>query len=221
MSWIETLSLWRHVVLMDLLRYAIPAGLGFLVFRVWLGRAIAHRRTQARCPRRSQIWRAVGASRSTVFLFSLVGLGTVLAARAGHTRIYTDFAERGAAYALLSFAAIVVLHDAYFYWTHRLLHLPGVFERVHRVLSNVIGHIGFELHPRWFASHPLTRWMTTTTHHDLHHQYFHGNYGLYFTWWDEIAGTTRGDYSARFAENTSRVRAGTRAVPDVEDGAVV
>jgi len=89
---------------------------------------------------------------------------------------------------------------------------------VFMILRNVIGHLGFELHPRWFASHPATRWITTTTHHDLHHQHFHGNYGLYFTWWDDLAGTTREDYTARFAEITSGGRAAP-ALESAEDGA--
>jgi sterol desaturase/sphingolipid hydroxylase (fatty acid hydroxylase superfamily) len=32
----------------------------------------------------------------------------------------------------------------------------------------------------------------------MHHQYFKGNYGLYFLFWDRIMGTLREDYDARF-----------------------
>jgi len=32
---------------------------------------------------------------------------------------------------VISFPLIMVLHDAYFYWTHRLFHLRGVFKPVH------------------------------------------------------------------------------------------
>lgn len=35
------------------------------------------------------------------------------------------------AYALLTVAALDVLHDAWFYWTHRLLHWGPVYSRVH------------------------------------------------------------------------------------------
>jgi sterol desaturase/sphingolipid hydroxylase (fatty acid hydroxylase superfamily) len=46
---------------------------------------------------------------------------------------------------------------------------------------------------------PLFDWLTTTTHHDLHHAQAGWNYGLYFTWWDRLMGTEHPEYHARFA----------------------
>ena len=43
----------------------------------------------------------------------------------------------------------------------------------------------------------------------MHHQYFKGNYGLYFTWWDRIMHTTHKDYDMRFkqvSEETMQLR---------------
>lgn len=39
----------------------------------------------------------------------------------------------GVAYALLTIALLDYLHDAWFYWTHRLLHWGPVYTRVHHV----------------------------------------------------------------------------------------
>jgi Delta7-sterol 5-desaturase len=70
-----------------------------------------------------------------------------------------------------------------------------------QLVRNAMGHSGFELHPRWWLSSPLTRWINTTTHHDLHHSgSFNKNYGLYFTWWDRLMGTEHPRYAERFAE---------------------
>jgi Delta7-sterol 5-desaturase len=49
---------------------------------------------------------------------------------------------------------------------------------------NVNGHLGYELLPysswrKWWGS-----WLTTSTHHNMHHQYFKSNYGLYLRFWD-------------------------------------
>ena len=49
-----------------------------------------------------------------------------------------------------------------------------------------------------------TRWHTTTTHHDLHHRDFRGNYGLYFAWWDTLLGTEHPDYRRAFDTVTQR-----------------
>ena len=45
---------------------------------------------------------------------------------------------------------------------------------------------------------PLLRYVTTTTHHDLHHSSGRYNYGLYFTWWDRWMGTEHPEYVRRF-----------------------
>jgi Delta7-sterol 5-desaturase len=61
-------------------------------------------------------------------------------------------------------------------------------------------------------STPLTRWINTTTHHDLHHSGgFNHNYGLYFTWWDKWMGTEHPHYAERFHTVVSRTPAPARA----------
>ncbi|GEM_PF-3572047 len=37
----------------------------------------------------------------------------------------------------------------------------------------------------------------------MHHQYFKGNYGLYFTFWDRMMNTLQKDYDGRFENVTS------------------
>lgn len=76
------------------------------------------------------------------------------------------------------------------------------------ILRNAMGHAGLELHPRGWASHPLLKWISTTTHHDMHHgTSFNHNYGFYFTWWDKMMGTEHPDYVARFDAVTDLHRA--------------
>ena len=70
--------------------------------------------------------------------------------------------------------------------------------------NDVYGHLGFALYPKKFNSHWFGRWMNTSISHNLHHQYFKGNYGLYFTIWDRPMGTLRKDYDKKFNEVTQR-----------------
>ena len=72
------------------------------------------------------------------------------------------------------------------------------------IVRNVMGHAGVELHAAIFAPGRALGWLTTTTHHDLHHQTGRLNYGLYFTWWDRVMGTEHPDYAQRFHEARSR-----------------
>jgi sterol desaturase/sphingolipid hydroxylase (fatty acid hydroxylase superfamily) len=83
------------------------------------------------------------------------------------------------------------------------MHESAVFAwLVYMIGMNVIGHLGIELYPRWFTRR-WTRWISTSTHHNLHHRDFTGNYGLYFTWWDRIMGTEHPAYRDTFARVTS------------------
>jgi Delta7-sterol 5-desaturase len=87
-----------------------------------------------------------------------------------------------------------------------------------QITRNAMGHAGVELMPRWWLSTPLTRWINTTTHHDLHHNGgFNKNYGLYFTFWDKIMGTEHPKYAESFARVVAPVASshsqGTMASP--------
>jgi Delta7-sterol 5-desaturase len=69
---------------------------------------------------------------------------------------------------------------------------------------NVYGHLGFELYPKSFNKHWLGKWINTSVSHNQHHQYFKGNYGLYFTFWDRWMGTLRPDYDSAFNKLKAR-----------------
>ncbi len=66
------------------------------------------------------------------------------------------------------------------------------------IIYNVYGHLGWELYPKGFSKHWLGKWINTSVNHNMHHQYFKGNYGLYFLFWDRLMGTIRPDYEERF-----------------------
>ena len=63
---------------------------------------------------------------------------------------------------------------------------------------NVYGHLGWELYPKGFEKTLLGKWINTSVSHNLHHQYFKGNYGLYFMFWDKWMGTVSANYDAKF-----------------------
>ncbi len=245
MSWSSAIETLGFELVSNFLRYFLVAAPLFVAF--WVFDPCPARRIQQRRPSSLRIRSELWWSLSTVTVFSLVGLLNTLAVRAGWTRVYFDVAEKGAAGFVSSLVLMVLLHDTYFYWTHRLLHHPVFFERFHRlhhlsttptpwaaysfhpvealiqagvfplivflipahpvalllfllymIVRNVLGHLGVEIFPRGFAARVSTRWHTTTTHHDLHHRDFRGNYGLYFAWWDRMLGTEHPEYRRAF-----------------------
>lgn len=75
----------------------------------------------------------------------------------------------------------------------------------HMIIRNVMGHAGHELFPAGWVDNPLTNWIATTTHHDLHHSSGH-NFGFYFTFWDKWMGTEHPRYKQEFRKNAQPIR---------------
>ena len=244
---LAALPAWPVILAAHLLLIVVPAGAAFLALYAWKGNPFRGRKIQPGFAPSHAIRREVFYSLLTAFIFALNGVFIYVAMANGWTLIYSDFADYGWFYGAFSLAVTIVLHDAYFYWTHRLMHHPRLFDRFHRlhheshspspwaayafapleaviqamfltilifvlplhvtviylfmlhmIVRNVIGHSGFELFPRGMPGHAVFGVLTTITHHDLHHSSKGYNYGLYFTWWDRLAGTEHPKYREAF-----------------------
>jgi Delta7-sterol 5-desaturase len=77
-----------------------------------------------------------------------------------------------------------------------LLQLWGLFD-------NLKAHLGYELYPAWWNKSFL-RFLTSSTHHNMHHSKFNGNYGLHFRIWDKLLKTEFEDYESTFQEIQTR-----------------
>lgn len=73
-------------------------------------------------------------------------------------------------------------------------------------IINVYGHLGYEIMPRFIRKTAIFGIINTSTHHNLHHSRFNGNYGLYFRIWDRMMGTEIPDYVDQFDQIGRRDR---------------
>ena len=92
----------------------------------------------------------------------------------------------------------------------------GLF-MLHQIFRNTLLHAGYELWPARANGKPWLDWLTTTTHHDLHHAQAGWNYAPWFTWWDRWLGTEHPEYHVRYAVTARRpllMRPGSQPVPD-------
>lgn len=235
-------------------KYFLIAGPAFVIFYVFLRKKIAYKKIQANFPKRSHYLREIFFSTLSIIIFSVPPLLMLYSDRIRpHTTFYTDISEYGWVYAVIAFPLMLLIHDTYFYWMHRLLHHPKLFRLFHLVhhksnnpspwaayafhpleaimeslifviflftipvhtihltlffifslVYNVYGHLGFELYPAGFNTHWIGKWFNTSVCHNMHHQYFKGNYGLYFTLWDRAMGTLDPNYDAVFSSVTTR-----------------
>lgn len=237
------------------IRYSLFAGLAWwLAYKLFKTRWW-HRKIVPAMPATAEVRREMLWSLSSIAIFGLVGALTITAAKQGWTQLYWRIDARGWGWFVGSIAAAIFLHDAWFYWTHRLMHLPRLFPIFHRVhhlsrnptpwaaysfhpleavvqasifplvaflipihpvgftlvmlwqiVFNVLGHTGYEFHPRGLMDVWLKRILNTPTNHIQHHEAMRGNYGLYFNIWDRLMGTNHERYEERFREVTGRAR---------------
>ena len=215
-------------------RYLVTSGL----FAAWTARRFPGRLAgQAGQMRREIYWSLASAA--------IYGVPAGIVAwgwrTSGWTRIYTDAAAYPWWWMPVSVLAFLLLHDTWFYWTHRLMHRPWWFKRMHAVhhdsrpptawaamsfhpwealsgaivipllvfvvpihvamlglvlgimtLMGVTNHMGWEMFPARLVKGNAGKWLITASHHELHHQKYRCNYGLYFRHWDRLCGTDRG-----------------------------
>ena len=224
------------------MRYFILAGIAFGIFYGIKKRAWEYKRIQAIFPKGKDYLREVAYSCLTFMIFATGAAFLFTPSLLPYTKLYFGN-EYGMGYFVCSFGIMLLLHDTYFYWMHRLMHRPKLFKPVHLVhhkstnpspwaafafhpleailefgiifllifiipvhrnafilflismtAYNVYGHLGYELYPKNFQRHWLGKWINTSVNHNMHHKYFKGNYGLYFTFWDRIMGTLHPNY---------------------------
>jgi sterol desaturase/sphingolipid hydroxylase (fatty acid hydroxylase superfamily) len=250
MTWDQYFAILQNISLRYFLFAGIAFLIGYLLFRRWL----SYKKIQQRFPKSKDYIREIAYSVVTMLFFAFFPLLLIKnPAIEPYTTHYTKIEEYGWVYFLGAFPLMFMIHDTYFYWTHRFMHHPKVFRIFHLVhhqstnpspwaayafhpleaiieagiipvflftipihnvhlpiffllsiIYNVYGHTGYELYPKGFSKNWFGKWINTSVNHNLHHQYFKGNYGLYFLFWDRMLGTIRKDYDERFEEVKGR-----------------
>jgi len=125
------LQAWPAIWLVDLLRYLVPAAAVALAISRLPAAWRSRRSVRTRPPEPAQGRREFAHSMLTVLIFSANGALILAGVQAGVLRLYTDIASHGWTYAAASLAVLVLAHDTWFYWTHRLLHRRWLFRRAH------------------------------------------------------------------------------------------
>jgi Delta7-sterol 5-desaturase len=73
------------------------------------------------------------------------------------------------------------------------------------LLDNIKSHLGYEFYPAKLNKTWLN-FITSSTHHNMHHAKFNGNYGRHFRIWDRLLGTEFKDYEAEYDKIQERKR---------------
>lgn len=141
--------IWMAYII-SALRYSLFAGLSYMLFYVWKKKVFRKFKIQAADPKKSVINIELRNSGITIIIFASVItllMGTKIN---DYTLMYHHFGEHSVKYFIFSVLAAILLHDTYFYWTHRLMHWKRIFPYVHYVhhkSHNPTPLAAFSFHP--------------------------------------------------------------------------
>ncbi|MEO6613594.1 MAG: sterol desaturase family protein [Chitinophagaceae bacterium] len=240
---------WWAILLMlvfNTARYILVPGIAYLICYHSPSSWVKKFKIQPAMPGKKQMRHELLYSFSSILIFSVILVAGYLLYINNHTTLYTDIHQYGYGYFFLSLVLMIILHDTYFYWVHRLLHTRWFFKKIHRVhhrsanptplaanafhplealilglivfplitiwpvhilalllfnsivvVTNVVGHLGFEFMPARLRHSSPGKYISSSTHHNLHHQKSNKNFGLYFTFWDALMKTLQADRSGQ------------------------
>lgn len=228
------LSIFSFLVVKFILMFVLP----YFVFWVWFPIKFKRFKIQTVERQKPQTKLELAYTSITFLIQTLAFLLIYIGVEKNIFPMYEGFGSHGYVTELIAFLGYVFIYDAYFYWTHRLMHQGWLYKKVHVIhhrslnptpftsfsfhpietlinlfyffpivyffpmsfelflflvvltdISNLGGHLGYELLPRrsrtaWWGS-----WLTTPTHHNMHHQFSKSNFGLYWNGWDEYFKT--------------------------------
>ncbi|RYZ46631.1 MAG: sterol desaturase, partial [Chitinophagaceae bacterium] len=113
-------------------RYFIIAGIFFILFYVLLKNRKKAKKLQPQSPKKADYAREIGYSILTICIFAAAPILLLhVPSIAKHTTFYRDIQEHGRLYFFLAFPLMFIIHDAYFYWAHRLMHHKKLFKTFH------------------------------------------------------------------------------------------
>ena len=118
---------------LNLLRYFIIAGFAFVLFYKFFPKTFANNKIQARLAKGKDFLREIRQSMQTTVIISLIAILFLKSPIKEYTAIYKDIADYPLWWIPVSTLIALIVHDAYFYWMHRLIHHPKLFKHVHLV----------------------------------------------------------------------------------------
>ncbi len=132
-------------------RYILIAGSIFLFFYVVFKNKILAKKIQNVLPKNKDYLREIAYSISTILIFGLIILNIIGNPTVRpYTKIYDDIAEYGWVYYFAAFPVMLIIHDTYFYWTHRIMHHKSIFKifhLVHHQSTNPSPWAAYAFHP--------------------------------------------------------------------------
>lgn len=131
---------WTHFILTFFvltgaifLRYILMAGVFYYLINIKYASRLQHRKISRRPGRHRQYLGEIFYSLMASGLFAVLGTLVLYSWQKGGTAIYVQLSEYHWSWIPVSLLLVLLLHETYYYWIHRLMHRPGIYPWIHRV----------------------------------------------------------------------------------------
>ena len=131
-------------------RYIIIAGIFFLLFYKYKPHKWTYIKIQDKNPTNNQVIREIFYSLTTMVIFTLVAILIFELNRYGYSYIYNNINKYGISYFIFSTILLIVIHDIYFFITHKMMHHRKIYpivHKIHHLSSNPSPWAAFSFHP--------------------------------------------------------------------------
>lgn len=115
-----------------LLRYFLVAGGAYFFFYWIANRSLNHQKPSLHTLSNQVIQSDIKLSILSAVVFAIAAALILSAYSKGTTCLYNEPRQYGIAYLGVSYFAVLILQDTYFYFTHRLFHHPALFPWFHQ-----------------------------------------------------------------------------------------
>ena len=149
-QWGYILTLWSGLLLIGQVRYGLMAGIVHYFCTVIKRESWIRYRVQPPFIKKEQIRSEIKWSIVTGIIISTMDLFVIISNSFDLTQLYSNISDYGTSYFIFSVIIMILFHDAYFYWTHRLLHWKPLYRRIHKIHHNSVStsaFTSFNFHP--------------------------------------------------------------------------
>ena len=119
--------------LLTIIRYFVIAGIFFLVFYLLFPKGLLRNKIQSRLAGKIDFIREILHSSVSSVMLAITAIIALSDGLRPYTVNYTDIHEYSLLWILVSLVLTLLVHDAYFYWMHRILHHKRLFKITHLV----------------------------------------------------------------------------------------
>lgn len=129
----KSLITYLLIYLATSFRYFLLSGLFFVAFYMIFSKKMSVAKIQQRIATKKSFIQEILHSLQANFILTFFGFLVLFTPLKSYTLIYVNYSDYPIWWLPVSFILALVIHDTYFYWMHRALHIKALFPKAHFV----------------------------------------------------------------------------------------